>query len=86
MFRNGHYDFPIILTSQLSRQKFKFPAMSYVDAVSEVLKREALVVVQMTFDANGDANFLKSAVVSVKPIRVNLEGKAMLRQKQIMAQ
>ena len=80
MFRSGNYDFPIILTSQDPRQKFKFPAISCVDAVAEVLKRESLVVVQMTFDANGEANLLKSAVVNVKPIRVFLEGLLSLLQ------
>ena len=77
MSRSGNYDFPIILTSQDARQKFKFPAISCVDAVAEVLKRESLVLVQMTFDANGDANLLKSAVVNVKPIRVYLEGSSL---------
>ena len=73
-FRSDNYDFPTVLTSDSTRQKFKFPAKSYIDAVAEVLKREALVVVQMTFDANEDSNVLKSAVVNVKPIRVYLEG------------
>jgi hypothetical protein len=75
MFRSGNFDFPIILTSQEPRTKFRFPAASlHCDAVIEMLRRDAVAVVALAFDANEDNHVVKSAVVSVKPIRVYLEG------------
>ncbi len=74
MFRSGQYDYPVVLTSQDRRKKFKLPATNHCDAIVENLKRDAVILVQLTFDANEESNVLKSAVVSVKPLRVSLEG------------
>ena len=74
MFRSGQYDYPVVLTSQDSRKKFKLPATNHCDAIVENLKRDAVILVQLTFDANEESNVLKSAVVNVKPLRVSLEG------------
>ena len=74
MFRGGQYDYPVVLTSQDRRKKFKLPATNHCDAIVENLKRDAVILVQLTFDANEKSNVLKSAVVSVKPLRLSLEG------------
>ena len=74
MFRSGSYDFPVVLMSQDVKKKFKLPATNHCDAIVENLKRDAVVLIQLTFDANEDSNVLKSAIVNVKPLRVSLEG------------
>ena len=74
MFRNGSYDFPVVLMSQEIKKKFKLPATNHCDAILENLKRDAVLLIQLTFDANEDSNVLKSAIVNVKPLRVSLEG------------
>ena len=48
MFRSGQYDFPVVVTSQDTRRKFKLPATNHCDAIVENLKRDAVILIQVS--------------------------------------